>query len=52
MVRGGCEVEIWKQAQREKRDVDAITDSTGAKIIRADAQPTRVAVPFEAAPAS
>jgi len=52
VVRGGCEVEIWKQAQREKRDVDAVTDSTGAKIIRADAQPTRIAVPFEAAPAS
>lgn len=52
VIRGGCEVEIWKQAQRENKDVDAITDSTGAKIIRADAQPTRMAVPFEAAPAS
>jgi len=52
VIRGGCEVEIWKQAQRENKDVEAITDSIGAKIIRAGAQPTRMAVPFEAAPAS
>ncbi|KAF8477506.1 hypothetical protein BDZ91DRAFT_673134 [Kalaharituber pfeilii] len=52
VIRGGCEVEIWKQAQRENKDVEAVRDSTGAKIIRADAQVTRVSAPFEAAPAS
>ncbi|KAF3941296.1 hypothetical protein ABW19_dt0201469 [Dactylella cylindrospora] len=49
VIRGGCEVEIWKQAQRENKDISFVNDSTGAKIIRAGAQVTRIPEPVIAA---
>jgi stearoyl-CoA desaturase (delta-9 desaturase) len=52
VVRGGCEVEIWKQAQKENKDAVPALDSNEARIIRAGTQITRTAVPLEAAPAS
>lgn len=52
VVRGGCEVEIWKQASKENKDSIPAFDSNEHRIIRAGTQITRVAVPFEAAPAS
>lgn len=42
VIRGGCEVEVWKKAQAEKKDVDLVSDSTGDKIIRAGLQASRV----------
>ncbi|PWW71604.1 hypothetical protein C7212DRAFT_338899 [Tuber magnatum] len=52
VIRGGCEVEIWKQASREKKDVDAALDSNNQRIVRAGNQVTRIAEPIAAAPAS
>jgi len=52
VIRGGCEVEIWRQAQRENKEVDYVTDSTGVRIVRAGLQVTRIPEPIAAAPAS
>lgn len=52
VIRGGCEVEIWKQAQRENKEVETARDSSGARIVRAGLQATRVAQPIALAPAS
>ncbi|KAI5801622.1 putative stearic acid desaturase [Peziza echinospora] len=52
VIRGGCEVEIWKQAQRENKDVETVRDTSGVQIIRAGAQATRMVTPIAAAPAS
>jgi stearoyl-CoA desaturase (delta-9 desaturase) len=52
VIRGGCEVEIWKQAQRENKEVETVRDTSGVKIIRAGAQATRMVTPIAAAPAS
>jgi len=52
VIRGGCEVEIWKQAQKENKEVETVRDSAGARIVRAGAQATRVAAPIALAPAS
>lgn len=52
VIRGGCEVEIWKQASKEKKDVDAALDSNNQRIVRAGNQVTRIAEPIAAAPAS
>jgi len=52
VIRGGCEVEIWKQAQRENKEVETARDSTGARIVRAGTQATRLAQPVALAPAS
>ncbi|KAK6341779.1 stearoyl-CoA 9-desaturase [Orbilia blumenaviensis] len=49
VIRGGCEVEIWKQAQRENKDISFVNDSTGTRIIRAGAQVTRISEPVIAA---
>lgn len=42
VVRGGCEVEIWKRAQRENKDVEFPKDGQGQRIIRAGNQVTKV----------
>lgn len=42
VIRGGCEVEVWKKAQSEKKDVNLVSDSTGDKIVRAGLQASRV----------
>jgi stearoyl-CoA desaturase (Delta-9 desaturase) len=52
VIRGGCEVEIWKRAQFENKDMSYINDSTGQKIVRAGSQTTRVAQPVPAAHAA
>lgn len=52
VVRGGCEVEIWKQAQKENKEVRAALDSNNQRIVRAGDQVTRMAEPIAAAPAS
>jgi len=52
VLRGGCEVEIWKRAQFENKDMSYINDSTGQKIVRAGTQATRVARPVLAAHAA
>lgn len=41
VIRGGCEVEVWKQAQAEKKDVNIVSDTSGGKIQRAGEQATR-----------
>ncbi|KAI9833560.1 MAG: stearoyl-CoA 9-desaturase [Phylliscum demangeonii] len=52
VIRGGCEVEIWKRAQGENKDVGAVKDTAGEKILRAGAQVTRIAEPVATAGAA
>ncbi|KAL2120470.1 hypothetical protein VTJ04DRAFT_4497 [Mycothermus thermophilus] len=52
VLRGGCEVEIWKRAQSENKDAVAVTDSTGQRIVRVGEQITRVAPPASMASAA
>jgi len=52
VLRGGCEVEIWKRAHLENKDVDTVTDSSGARIVRAGHQTTKVAAPVATADAA
>jgi stearoyl-CoA desaturase (delta-9 desaturase) len=41
VIRGGCEVEIWKRAQKEEKG-ELVRDNHGERIVRAGAQPTKV----------
>lgn len=41
VIRGGCEVEIWKKAQSEKKDVNLVADTDGNRILRSGEQATR-----------
>jgi stearoyl-CoA desaturase (Delta-9 desaturase) len=41
VIRGGCEVEIWKRAQKEEKG-ELVRDNHGERILRAGAQPTKV----------
>ena len=52
VIRGGCEVEIWKRAQRENKDVQFSKDGQGQKIIRAGNQVTKIAEPVATAGAA
>jgi stearoyl-CoA desaturase (delta-9 desaturase) len=52
VIRGGCEVEIWKRAQRENKDVGLVKDDQGNSIIRAGNQITKVAQPIQSASAA
>lgn len=52
VLRGGCEVEIWKRAQAENKDVVTIRDSSGQRIVRAGDQVTRIAEPVTTADAA
>jgi len=52
VVRGGGEVEIWKRAQRENKDISFVSDTSGHKIIRAGSQVTRIAEPVPSAEAA
>ncbi len=52
VIRGGCEVEIWKRAQRENKDVQFHKDGQGQKIIRAGNQVTKIAEPVATAGAA
>ncbi|KAK7757690.1 stearoyl-CoA 9-desaturase [Diatrype stigma] len=52
VLRGGCEVEIWKRAQMESKDASAVNDSAGQRIIRAGDQVTRINQPIASADAA
>ncbi|KAK3988554.1 acyl-CoA desaturase [Cladorrhinum sp. PSN332] len=52
VLRGGCEVEIWKRTQAENKDALSINDSAGQKIVRAGAQATKVVQPVATADAA
>ena len=45
VIRGGCEVEIWKRAHRENKAVDYVKDEHGQRIVRAGEQITRIPEP-------
>ncbi|KAM5353298.1 hypothetical protein ACJZ2D_016800 [Fusarium nematophilum] len=50
VLRGGCEVEIWKRAQFKNEDVTYMNDSAGQRIVRAGAQVTKVTQSVASAP--
>jgi len=52
IIRGGCEVEMWKRAQRENKDVQYVKDDAGNRILRAGNQVTKVQQPIESAGAA
>lgn len=52
VIRGGSEVEIWKRAQRENKDVQYVKDDQGARIIRAGSQVTKISEPVATAGAA
>ncbi|ROT38637.1 cytochrome b5-like Heme/Steroid binding domain-containing protein [Sodiomyces alkalinus F11] len=52
VLRGGCEVEIWKRTQFENKDMTPVTDSAGQRIFRAGDQVTRLAQPIKGADAA
>ncbi|KAK0391247.1 hypothetical protein NLU13_0748 [Sarocladium strictum] len=52
VLRGGCEVEIWKRAQFENKDMTYVEDSTGQRIIRAGNQVTKIVQPVASADAA
>ncbi|KAI6393986.1 stearoyl-CoA 9-desaturase [Pyricularia oryzae] len=52
VLRGGCEVEIWKRAQSENKDVSTVVDSSGNRIVRAGGQATKVVQPVPGAQAA
>ncbi|KAK3324167.1 hypothetical protein B0T19DRAFT_223907 [Cercophora scortea] len=52
VLRGGCEVEIWKRAQSENKDVATVNDTTGLRIVRAGNQVTKVSQPVATADAA
>jgi len=41
VIRGGCEVEIWKRSQMEAKG-EVMRDASGERIVRAGLQPTKV----------
>ena len=52
VIRGGCEVEIWKRAQRENKDIQYVKDGQGQRIIRAGNQVTKISEPIATAGAA
>lgn len=52
VLLGGCEVEIWRRAQSENKDVNSVYDSAGQKIVRAGNQVTKVNQPPASADAA
>ncbi|KAI1461472.1 acyl-CoA desaturase 1 [Annulohypoxylon moriforme] len=53
VLRGGCEVEIWKRSHMENsKDAAFVTDSSGQRIVRAGDQVTRIAQPLASANAA
>ena len=41
VIRGGCEVEVWKRAQKEEKG-EVVRDENGQRIVRAGTQLTKV----------
>ncbi|KAF2019390.1 delta-9 fatty acid desaturas-like protein [Aaosphaeria arxii CBS 175.79] len=52
LIRGGCEVEIWKRAQKENKDAQYSKDEFGNPIIRAGNQVTKIQQPIVSASAA
>ncbi|EEH07446.1 delta-9 fatty acid desaturase [Histoplasma capsulatum G186AR] len=52
VIRGGCEVEIWKRAQKENKEVESVRDEYGNRIVRAGAQVTKIPEPITTADAA
>lgn len=52
VLRGGCEVEVWKRAQFENKDITYVNDSAGQRIVRAGSQVTKVSQPVASADAA
>src|SRR5688572_12157263 len=52
VLRGGCEVEIWKRAQFENKDMTYVEDSAGQRILRAGNQVTKIVAPVASADAA
>ncbi|KAI9732642.1 MAG: stearoyl-CoA 9-desaturase [Cirrosporium novae-zelandiae] len=52
VIRGGCEVEIWKKSQRDTKDTEYVKDSFGRKVVRAGEQVTRINAPVATAEAA
>ncbi|KAK3082176.1 stearoyl-CoA 9-desaturase [Coniosporium uncinatum] len=52
IIRGGCEVEIWKRAQQENKDVQFVKDGEGNRIVRAGNQVTKITEPVTTAGAA
>ncbi|KAG4256539.1 Acyl-CoA desaturase [Fusarium proliferatum] len=52
ILRGGCEVEIWKRAQFENKEITYMNDSAGQRIVRAGTQVTKVTQPLASADAA
>jgi len=52
VIRGGMEVEIWKQAHSENKEGKIVKDEQGNKIVRAGAQVTKVFEPSASAGAA
>jgi len=52
LIRGGCEVEIWKRAQKENKDAHYAKDEFGNPIIRAGNQVTKIQQPVVSASAA
>lgn len=52
VLRGGCEVEIWKRAQMENKDATVVHDSAGQRIVRAGNQVTKIVQPIASADAA
>ncbi|OTA97375.1 hypothetical protein M434DRAFT_8097 [Hypoxylon sp. CO27-5] len=52
VLRGGCEVEIWKRSHMENKEGAYVTDSSGQRIVRAGDQVTRIAKPLAGANAA
>ena len=46
VIRGGCEVEIWKRTHSESKDIIIPKDGQGQKIVRAGMQPTMISEPM------
>jgi stearoyl-CoA desaturase (delta-9 desaturase) len=52
VLRGGCEVEVWKRAQFENKEITYMNDSVGQRIVRAGTQVTKVSQPLASADAA
>lgn len=52
VIRGGCEVEIWKRAQKENTNVDYVRDTNGQRVVRAGEQVTKIPQPVATADAA
>jgi stearoyl-CoA desaturase (delta-9 desaturase) len=52
VLRGGCEVEIWKQTQSDNKGVSVVHDFTGQRTVRAGDQIAGTAQPIASADAA